>query len=626
MAAKKKRGRGGRGTPRTPRTTQRRTLRPVPDPPEHDESADPDLLVDLRAALRSDDPMTLLGAVSGILEVTLHRRSNPFADDHADGGQAPTLSDMVDSFIGYPCAETTATLTVIRALVNDELMGARIARELAQRRQRVPGWLAELADARIEPAVWRTSHVLGDGDSYQLGVTMPSGRAMTALVYVDHNLGTVVKDAFVTLETLATMVEAMSSHVDDPDTTVTQVDPATTRAIIEQAIETGAMLYPPLETDSWPMCRPVVEWMVRMLPPGGTVPARPEWSQAQTAALADDFFASRFGTGLDDRDRRGLLESVLWYGTDYGPGDPLRWSGVSVEILLLDWFPRKVVADPPYLAQVPDLLRAFIAYAHDRQGISRALTTDTLAAVSRFEPEYQRLIRSDRPQGPAALLARALEARSGGVDPDLDDLDLGELDLASLLAGAMAVPPGFQPSARMIEIRLEALDAAVGGRRALERLDAAPLPDEPFVWDGIADDIHPAVQQVLDSCDRCAEELLDVEHRTAMRRFLHRAAAGDPAIFRRGASSVRLAAAVAWAICRANDTAGDYDSQMSVKQLLAWFGLKGSVSQRAEPLLRAVGVDTVQQHLGAPSLGTPDLLVAGHRADVIRQRDSLLAD
>jgi hypothetical protein len=175
------------------------------------------------------------------------------------------------------------------------------------------------------------------------------------------------------------------------------------------------------------------------------------------------------------------------------------------------------------------------------------------------------------------------------------------------------------------EIMLEGLDRKVGGRFELQNLDDHPLPDEPFEWAGVADDIRPVIQEMLDACDRCADELLDIEHRTAMRRFLSRAAVGDPAAFRRRASPVRGAAAVAWVICRANDTVGAYWSGLTVQELLAWFGVKGSVSQRAEPLLRANGVDPYRLY-GAMDLGAPDLLISKRRADIIASRDRSLGD
>jgi hypothetical protein len=132
---------------------------------------------------------------------------------------------------------------------------------------------------------------------------------------------------------------------------------------------------------------------------------RPEWSAAAKRELADRFLASDFGSAMDDEDHRGLLGNLLWFGTDYGPGDPLRWSPVAVEILMIDWIPRKIIAPAELLAKAPDLLRAFIRFGHAERGIRADLTSATLAAVDKYEPDYQRIIRSDRPQGPAALLA-----------------------------------------------------------------------------------------------------------------------------------------------------------------------------------------------------------------------------
>jgi len=129
---------------------------------------------------------------------------------------------------------------------------------------------------------------------------------------------------------------------------------------------------------------------------------------------------------------------------------------------------------------------------------------------------------------------------------------------------------------------------------------------------------------VLDGCDRCADELLDVEHRTAMRRFLSRAAVGDPAAFRRKVSPDRGAAAVAWVICRANDTFSATWSPLSVQELLAWFRVKEIVSQRAEPLLRANGVD-LHRLYGTMELGATDLLTSKRRAEIIAQRDRWLS-
>ena len=316
------------------------------------------------------------------------------------------------------------------------------------------------------------------------------------------------------------------------------------------------------------------------------------------ARLADRFFASPYGARLDDPDHRGLLESLLWYGTDYGPGDPLRWSPVKVEILLGDWIPRKIVAPAEYLAKAPDLLRAFIRFAHAEVALRSDLTDETLAAIDAWEPQYQQTIRSPRPQGPAALLAAL------GIDTE---------DMAD-----MPVGPEESESFEQSMLRWLALD--VGDPIQLDRLDDDPLPDEPFRWEGIPDDVTARVREVLALTDRCCEEMLDFEYRTACRRVLARVAFREPEVFRRKGRAETAAAALVWIVGKANDLFEQRTGGMQVRDLMSHFGLgQSSVSQRAATMLRAGGFhdDTY-----IVRLGSPDYLVAARRRRIIKMRDN----
>ncbi len=573
--AKKKHGRG-RGR------QQQRRHNPVR--PAHG-AQDQQLFQGLRSALRSGEPLDLLAVVSGFLEVTDPRSRDPFARDE----QRTSLAELVESFVGTPYAETTAALTATRAMVADEVLAARIGRELATRRHPMPDWLSGLDQARVEPDVWFLTHVLGDGDDYLIGVTLPSGHALSALVYVDHNLGSVVKDAFVVPGPLEDLALKVGTTIDDPDQSLTRTDAASARAVMEAAIDHGSRLYPPLESDSWPMCRPLVEWMLRMLPSGGVASGPREWSDEEMAAVAAEFFASPFGIAFDREDERSLLDSLLWFATTYATGDPLRWSPVTVEMLLADRFPRKIIAEPSYLAKLPDLLRAYIRYCHDRNGIRADLTSETLAAVDHYEPDYLQLIDSDRQRAMAGLASALLESER--IEHLSDE-----------------------------ELHLEYIADEVGGVDALVKLDAEPLPDEEFNWASIPDEIRPTVRAILDECDACADALLDPEHRTVMRRFLARAATNDPALFRRKGSPVRGAAAVAWVIGTANRTIGAWRSPMASKDLLAHFGITGSVSDRAQSLIRAAGID-LRLTYGSLRVGDPGLLVSRRRRELVEERD-----
>lgn len=584
--------------------------------------SEPELLVELREALASGDPLGVLARASTMLDLIDPRNRDPFAPERA-GPEGLDGDGLIGSFIAVARPETSALLAALAHLTGADTTRARIKKELARRAAPLPAWLEHLDQAQAYRCV-EMGHVLGDGDNVIVGVRLHRGHELSIVTYIDHNMGSLVKDGFVVARSLDDVISSMQSMSQDPDITFAELDLADAKARITEAISIGAMTLPRPETDTWPACRPLVEWVVRTLPPGGRGYEQPDWSDADAAALVDRFFTSQFGRPLDDEDHRSLLESVLWFGTDYGPGDPLRWSPVAIEIILADWIPRKIVADAAYLAKAPDLLRAFVRFCHDERGIRPALTSATLAAIDAEEPVYQRTIRSDRPQGPAALLA-AMEqfraSRPGGNafgdpdDPDIfDDPDVfdGPDDFDGL--------DDFDDRYDLPAMMLHSLAQEVGGEEALDTLDDRPLPDEELDWDAVAADIHERVQEVLTHCDRACDELFDRETRTACRRLLARAAAGDPAVFRRRARPETAAAAIVWVIGKANRLFTPYHGRLMVKDLMAHFGLhQGSVSQRASSLLKAAGLGP---HWGGHVVLDPsDHLVSFRRRQIIERRD-----
>jgi Domain of unknown function (DUF6398) len=562
--------------------------------PQHEPAAT-DPFAEVAMAVADPDPLHLLSYVSALLSAVGPRNSHPMVPHDAD---TATREELVAMFCDVPTPETTALLGVIAELAgDDEVLRTRIRRELATRPGVEPRWVARLPQTSAHRAV-RMGHALGDGDNIFLGVRLADSYEVTAVVYIDHNLGTLVKDAFVVPESIEDMLaEYRRLTADEANMAWEDLSLADARVWLDEAIELGAITFPPLESDSWPACRPIIEWVIRGFPAGGSGYQRPQWEPAELAQLTDRFFASEWGRRLDDADHRDLLESLLWYGTDYGPGDPLRWSSVKVEILFGDWLPRKVIAPAGYLAKAPELLRAFIGFAHGVVGLPAELTDETLTTIDACAPEYLRFIGSPRPQGPAALLAML-------------GLDEGE---RAEMAGFGELPShkGF---------KLDQLAREVGGRDQLDRLDATPLPDEPFEWAGIPDDVSAYVAEVLALTDRCCSELLDVEYRTASRRVLARVAAGDPAQFRRKARVETAAAAVVWIVGKANGLfrTGPGGIHIRVTDLMDHFELKGSVSQRAGTMLRAGGFSDDTYLV---QLGSPDFLIAHRRQWVIRERD-----
>jgi hypothetical protein len=212
-----KRGRHGRH-PKGGRVTPKGT-RPIgyrdknSSTPEWDD--EPDLLQNIRWKLRSGEPLDLLAEVSSLLTLVDPRE---YGFGRREGEPPYSRQQLVDMFIDVKRVETTALLAVIAELAgDDELQAQRIRRELAQRGDRLPEWLSRLGEAEVYQAS-EMVHVLGDGDDINVGVRLAGGHELTAVVYIDHNMGTLVKDAFVVPETIDLLQALMRSKGDNPDT------------------------------------------------------------------------------------------------------------------------------------------------------------------------------------------------------------------------------------------------------------------------------------------------------------------------------------------------------------------------------------------------------------------------
>lgn len=557
----------------------------------------------LRQSLRSPDPTAFALQVSALVDaISSSLPASP-------GDSRPSLGELVDSFLGVDLAETTAALHVISAMVPDDLLSARIGRELPARRQPMPASVRTLRDLRVTDSVIMT-HELRDGDDILLRLRWPDDQEATFLCYVDHNMGTIVKDAFVAEQAFDEVVDRLRDLA-TPHRDQTAFDPlslADARAMLVEAIESGIQAYPTWTTDTWPACRPLLEMLLRGMPSGGTgfhdrkgvegpwKDARDDdwdddWDDDAAEALAHEFLASPEGMRLDHDDSadEDTDHTIAHYLADFIESDlhgVPRWSPVSVETVLTRYFTLAVAEPPDVLLRVPDVLRAFVRYAHRILDITSTSTTDTLAAVDRWEPEYVDLVND--PQMKAYRLA-----------------------LNEIVAADLGEPSDwFRWS----------LIQQVGGEDALEALDDVPLPDEEVDWPSIPDDIHDRVREVAELVDRFSDETFGVEFRTACRRLLGRVAAGDPSIFRRRSRADTAAAAVAWIVGRANRLVG-YGGIMRSDHLHAQFGLRGTSSTRARPMLTAIGVAS-QQGYGEMWLHSADYLVSDCRRQLMWRRDN----
>jgi hypothetical protein len=166
------------------------------------------------------------------------------------------------------------------------------------------------------------------------------------------------------------------------DTSVFEMTLADARTWIEDALNKPTLVP---KSETWPLYRPLVQWLVNRLPEGGERRS-PVGNWESNEKLCNEFFATSSAAPFTEAGHREMLLDLFESGT----GDPLRWSETRVEraISVMSYFGDRF---PLYVAlDAPDLLRAFIPFAHAQSGIRDELTSRTLAAIDGLRSNYKR--------------------------------------------------------------------------------------------------------------------------------------------------------------------------------------------------------------------------------------------
>ncbi len=336
----------------------------------------------MRRAMSCGHPLGLLRLASDLIHLS---KPDELAFLKSVRRDPLPLDRTLNALIGVRNRETTAVLAVIAELLVDEPeLQLRCREELSERREHLPRWIAELPRIDVYRAVRRTD-VFGDADELFLGARLHGGHELTIVVLIDHNrFGGIVSAAAAAgpiEEAVALMAES------DDELEVVEMSPADARTWIQDAFARPTFA---CETDDWPLYEPLVRWLVRRLPEGGEhrSPAV-DWQAAKE--LCDAFFASDLSATFDGSVYRDQLLELFETGAE----DPLRWSETRV---------RDVMRNPSYYddgtpvevaLDVPDLLRAFIPYAHAQSGIRDELTSKTLAVIDELRPSYRHEILTE---------------------------------------------------------------------------------------------------------------------------------------------------------------------------------------------------------------------------------------
>ena len=537
---------------------------------------EPDLLSEVEESLRDPHPIRLLGLASALLAATEPESHHPL-DEGRDPRNQVDLTALMDGFLGSGDPSFLNLVAVMARLQPDQLLRARLMRSVDST-QLVP-WVRNLGEMAVT-AVCMTVDRLRDTANVVLECRLAE-HVLCLVVLVDFNQGGMAKDGFIIDGQLSAYQQLWGELETSGATEMLEVSPADARVELTDAIDLGAMAWPPYESESWPQARPLARWVLDRCPTGGVAVDRPEWSDSDREDLGADFLSSTWGRPYaTDHDAWALLDALIDFGADQTFGDPLLISPVNVEVILMSWAPEALSAPQSTLALLPDLLSAYVAFAHDRAGASAADTQETLDLLRRSTPDYRRLI----------------DGRSGS-------------------RAAASLPPGLILEEDIDAMYVEWLASEVGGHDQLEALDADPLPDEALELEGVPTDVVDRVRRISALCDGLCDALLDVETRTATRRLIRDVAIGDPRLFRRKSRDDLAAAALCWLVGSANRTVG-WSNGIQTKVLMAHFGLTGSPSQRAESSRAALGL-----HPGVEGLGSPRYLTSASRAALMEARD-----
>ncbi len=334
----------------------------------------------LRSGIESPTPGPLLATAATLLTI-------------AEAGSDPTsTTTLIRALAAWDRPASSAGALAIASLIGDEGLRREVRRDAADRGHPLPRWLVQLH--RSEPAgrAVELSTVFRDVDEIVVGVTVPGGHPLTAVVEVDNELGVRAVGGRVLMEPVDAVVD-QERDGDHPDVRVRDIALADARARLADALRGPDLDLLRGETTPWQQVRPLVAWMLSLLPDGGDATVPDTMEDVDLDDVAAGFLASSWGRPWTHPGLSILLEHVLGDGLGNGVGDPLVWAPHHVA-RLLDTDGAQLDVDTPHLHRTPELLRDLIRYGHTERGLRAGLTNKALAAVDRYADRFLAAVRS----------------------------------------------------------------------------------------------------------------------------------------------------------------------------------------------------------------------------------------
>ena len=341
--------------------------------------------------------------------LSLWRADWPEEQPHADEIGAAVLRKLAVK----PDPDVLSLLLAVAAIGAPPLdtVAGDIVAALRQAGVPEPVWARQIGSPALVDA-WMSTDELEDQANLVMTFAYGGRPPHVLLFMVDANFGGLIRQALV---------------ADDPDAIRQQWREASGLPIVaidEQTladrlgngiVEFDMALEPPTDEEAQRLM-PLLRARLRLLPTPHPIEV-PDVPGVEREAIATAFAASPEAAALPEAEAARAGEIARWFidfACDHGAGDPLRWSPIAVELLLADWFPRKVTLEPDEVAAVPGILRAFVRYAAGRKGLAESVYADTLANIDTMSVHFAEDMADDELAGPAKQIA--LQMRADGVD------------------------------------------------------------------------------------------------------------------------------------------------------------------------------------------------------------------
>jgi hypothetical protein len=354
----------------------------------------------------------------------------------ASGEDMPPVffTGFIDALEQLGSPRALATLRAVAA-VGPGARGTRAsgaADRLAARGIAEAPWAAALGQAMPTAAALVVDEAFDDGVSVLVEFRGDGYEPHTLGVYIDHNLGGLVKDVFVA----GPLDEIRNIFSRSAVVTIRDLALAEARARIDAARYILDHTFdPPVSEDVQP-ARAMLDARARLLPDGVELASEHrEMTSGERDALLTDFLGSPEGRRWrDDEDAEDVVRLAIDFGADYNHGGPLRWSPVVVETFMSSWLARKVGREPAFFTHVPPVLADWVQYAGVRRGVPATPLREAVAAVEDYREEMLEAASDPAAWDPTKVFATA--ALDAGVD--LADREQVERFIARYNAGLVA--------------------------------------------------------------------------------------------------------------------------------------------------------------------------------------------